>query len=75
MSVHEQELDSLRRELKDALPRWREMELETDLWPRMLRRMEVPPARFGWLESVLLALAAALIVVFPELLPVMLYHL
>ena len=65
----------VRNQLRSALPPWQEAELQADLWPRMLHRLEQSPACFGWLESVLVGLIALTLAIFPELLPAMLYHL
>lgn len=69
------ELDFLRKQMKAHLPPWPEPELKTDLWPRMLRRMEDAPARFGWFEALLAAAIVLVFAAFPDLLPVLFYHL
>jgi hypothetical protein len=46
-----------------------------DLWPRMLRKLDEGERRWPWLDWVLVAVAAAWIVVFPEVIPSLLYHL
>jgi len=69
------EFDFVRAQLRAALPPRRDLALEADLWPRMLRRLEEAPARFGWFEAVLLGLIAVMLAVFPELIPAILYHL
>ena len=69
------ELDFIRRQLRNALPPLTNPELKVDLWPRMLRRLESPPATFGWFESILVGLVALTFAIFPALLPAMLYHL
>ena len=43
MSDEDRELDFIRRQLRSALPPWNDAEsaeLQVDLWPRMLRRLE-----------------------------------
>ena len=75
MSNDEFELDLVGRQLRDAMPPWRNCELKTDLWPQMLRRMEETPFRFGWLESAVLGVVVVSFTFFPELIPLMLYHL
>jgi hypothetical protein len=45
-----------------------------DLWPRMLRKLD-EGERWHWLDWLLVAVAAAWIVVFPEVIPSLLYHL
>lgn len=75
MTGNDRELDFIRRQLKGAIPPRQDRRLNTDLWPRMLRRMEEPSVTFGLFESLLVALVVLSFVLFPELIPVMLYHL
>jgi len=75
MNNDEREIDFIRKQLQSALSPLGEPELRVDLWPRMLRRIEEPPARFGWFESILVASVALVFAVFPRLMPAMLYHL
>jgi hypothetical protein len=75
MNHDDRELDFIRRHLRSALPPLSDAELHTDLWPRMLRRLEESPETFGWVESILVGLVALTLAIFPELLPAMLYHL
>ncbi len=46
-----------------------------DLWPRMLRRLDRGQARPGWLDWALAAAALAWMILFPEIIPSLLYHL
>jgi hypothetical protein len=69
------ELDLFRKQLRAAMPPCRDVELKTDLWPRMLRRMEDSPAHFGWFETLLATLIVLAFVAFPELIPFVFYHL
>ena len=71
----EDELDHIRKQLQMALPPCREPQLKTDLWPRMLRRLEHAPARFGWFEALLAGAIVLAFAAFPELIPVLFYHL
>ncbi len=57
------------------MPPVKDAELQVDLWPRMLRRLEEPPVTFGWFESILVGLVAVTLAIFPKLLPAILYHL
>lgn len=75
MNGGDEEHDFIRGELRAALPPWRDLTSEADLWPRMLRRLEEAPARFGWFEAVLVGMIAVALAIFPELIPAMLYHL
>jgi hypothetical protein len=75
MNDDDRTLESIRGQLRTALPPWRDLELETDLWPHMRRRLEESRVRFGWRESVVAALIVLTLAIFPELIPVVLYHL
>lgn len=75
MSHDDRAADFVRQQLKSALPPLNDAELTVDLWPRMLRRLEAAPVTFGWFETILAGLVAIAFIVFPELLPAMLYHL
>ena len=75
MNHEHDELEFVRKQLRSALPPLSDVELQVDLWPRMLRRLEETPATFGWFESTLVALVAITFAIFPELLTAMLYHL
>jgi hypothetical protein len=46
-----------------------------DLWPRMLRRLDRGETRRPWLDWVLAAVAVAWMVLFPEVIPSLMYHL
>jgi hypothetical protein len=72
---NDREIEFVRKQLRAALPPLNDAELQTDLWPRMLRRLEDTPATFGWRESILAAIVAITFAIFPELLTAMLYHL
>ncbi|HTW67548.1 MAG TPA: hypothetical protein VME17_23175 [Bryobacteraceae bacterium] len=55
-------------------------ELRRDLWPAMLKRLEAKHAFLSWFEVpwfdwALLAVVAALLIIFPGAIPVLLYHL
>jgi hypothetical protein len=75
MNHNDRELDLIGKQLRSALPPWHDPDLRVDLWPRMLRRLEEPPATFGWFESILVGLVALTFAIFPKLLPALLYHL
>jgi hypothetical protein len=65
--------------LKKSLPptsSGADAELQRDLWPAMLKRLEAhPAAAVPWFDWALLAAVAALLVLFPGAIPVLLYHL
>ena len=50
-------------------------ELEHDLWPRMLRRLDERTSRVPWFDWVLLALLAVWFFLSPAGIPLLLYHL
>ena len=50
-------------------------ELERDLWPRMLQRLDQQPvARIPWFDWALAALLGAACLFFPGMIPALLYH-
>jgi len=71
------EVDRIQRLLKSSLPRVPNAEPTRDLWPDMLKRIEGGGSgvRFGILDWVIAGLVAASMLVFPELIPGLLYHL
>jgi hypothetical protein len=75
MTENDRELDFIGRHLQAALPPWRDENPQRDLWPEMLRRMQQPPLTFGWFEAALVGAVVVSVAAFPELLPVMLFHL
>jgi len=48
---------------------------ERDLWPRMLRKLDQGNGQRPWLDWILAGLAGAWILVFPQVIPSLLYHL
>ena len=70
-----EQFGELRKELRDAMPAIGRAELRRDLWPDMLRRMERPQVRVPWFDWALLALAGASLILFPALIPALLYQL
>ena len=67
--------EKMREALRRAIPPVTDPELPRDLWPEMLRRLEQRPTRVPWFDWALAALLAALFFIFPEAIPVLLYHL
>jgi hypothetical protein len=67
--------DDLIRALQSAVPRWPGDRPAPDLWPRLLRRLDDAPPRFGWFESALVGAIVILFAVFPEIVPMLLWHL
>jgi hypothetical protein len=65
----------LRELLKVAVPPVADVELERDLWPRMLQRLDQQPvARVPWFDWALAALLGAACLLFPGMIPALLYH-
>lgn len=50
-------------------------ELQRDLWPQMLRRLDQQPIRVPWFDWALAAILSAILVFFPGAIPALLYHL
>jgi hypothetical protein len=64
------------RQLQSAVPPWPSGDGPSgDLWPRMLRRLDQAPPRWGWFEAALLAAIALVLAVFPEAVPLLLWHM
>ncbi|MGA7381737.1 MAG: hypothetical protein WBX03_12885 [Terriglobales bacterium] len=72
MNQHNDE--KIRELLKRSIGQSRE-ELERDLWPQMLRRLEERSAAVPWFDWALLALMALCLVLVPNTIPLLLYHL
>jgi len=73
--MNQPQIDDLRKFLKDALSPAGGLELQRDLWPAMLRRLDQPAFRVPWWDWTLLAAVTALLFFFPGMLPALLYHL
>jgi len=50
-------------------------ELKRDLWPEMLRRLDRPPVRVPWFDWAAAALLLLCLLLFPEVIPAVLYQL
>jgi len=75
---HDNDKD-LRKLLKQNIARAANAELPRDLWPRMLEELSHQPAgvlvHVPWFDWVLAGLAGAALILFPGIIPVLLYHL
>jgi len=71
----EKEDDKLRALLRAALPPVGDAEPSRDLWPQMLGRLDQRAPRVSWPDLVLAALALIWLLIFPEVLPGLLYQL
>lgn len=60
--------------LKQAMPPT-DRELNRDLWPQMLRRLEQRTSAVPWFDWALVALLVVGLLVSPHTIPVLLYHL
>ena len=69
---NENELKAL---LQREFPSLKGAELQRDLWPRVLRRLEAPPLRIPWFDWAMVAAVAGALLLFPGAIPALLYHL
>ncbi|HUN84382.1 MAG TPA: hypothetical protein VMU48_08385 [Terracidiphilus sp.] len=67
--------DRIKKLLKQALPPMGEAELERDLWPDMLRRMDAAHEAPPWFDWALAAALAGFVAFVPMSIPVLLYYL
>jgi hypothetical protein len=76
MNHHENEKE-LQELLKREFPTLQNAELQHDLWPQMLRRLDAQPepARVPWFDWALAAAVAAALLLFPNAIPALLYQL
>jgi hypothetical protein len=66
----------LRELLKQAMAPVKDVELRRDLWPEMLKRLDQErPVQVPWFDWVLAALLSATLLLFPGVIPALLYHL
>jgi len=72
--MNKQEEDRIQSLLKQAMPPVSH-ELNRDLWPQMLRRLQQRSAAVPWFDWALLALLVLGLFVAPSSIPVLLYHL
>jgi hypothetical protein len=52
-----------------------DLELKRDLWPRMLQKLDERPFGASWLDWVLAALLPIWLMLFPSVIPGLVYHL
>lgn len=65
----------IRELLRDAFRPPANGEPGRDLWPRMLRRLDQEHEHWSWVDWILAAVAGIWILVFPNVIPGVLYHL
>jgi hypothetical protein len=70
----EQDDRQIREALQQSFPAVN-TELNRDLWPAMLRKLDASPARVPWYDWVLIGLSASVFLFFPQLILVLVYHL
>jgi hypothetical protein len=75
--IRDQATETVERLLRQALPRIEDdAELDHDLWPAMLRKLEERrKVNVPWFDWVLAGGLAALLAVFPAWIPLLLYYL
>lgn len=61
--------------LKREFPPLQNAELQRDLWPQMLRRLDAQPLRVPWFDWALAAAVAVALLLFPNAIPALLYQL
>lgn len=66
----------LRELLKDSIAAAKNTELQRDLWPEMLKRLDQEQTvHVPWFDWALAALLSAALLLFPGVIPALLYHL
>ena len=69
------DLERMAEALKSAMAPVTSVELQQDLWPQMLRQLDQRAAQARWFDWALGGIAAILLLLSPEVVPVLLYHL
>jgi hypothetical protein len=73
--MNHQDEKALQALLKREFPPFESAELQRDLWPEMLRRLDAQPLRVPWFDWALAAAVAAMLLLFPGAIPALLYQL
>jgi hypothetical protein len=73
--TEEENNKELKTLLKDALAPVQRTELQRDLWPQILGRLDEQPLHVPWFDWALAAVLAASLLLFPGAIPALLYHL
>lgn len=71
----DEEIRKIQILLKETFPPLPNAELQRDLWPNMQERMNRPAIRLAWWDWALLTGATTVILLFPTMIPALLYHL
>ena len=72
---HEENNQEIKELLRQAMTPMKNTELQRDLWPQLLRRLDEQPFRAPWFDWALAAIVAAFLLLFPGTIPALLYHL
>jgi len=68
--------EKLKQLIRQAIAPVKDAELQRDLWPQMLNRLQQQePVRVPWFDWVLAGVLGAILVLFPGAIPALLYHL
>ena len=73
--MNERDEEQLRKLLKNALSPVADTDLKQDLWPRMLTKLDESTIRVSWLDWALMALVSVWFILFPQVIPALLYYL
>jgi hypothetical protein len=75
--MNEENEKQLRQLIQQGIAPMKDTELQRDLWPQMLKRLqqEQQPTRVPWFDWVLAAVSCLILVLFPGVIPALLYHL
>jgi hypothetical protein len=81
--TNEENSKEIKAFLKAAIAPVRDSELRRDLWPQMMRKLDEQPSpvdpapmnNVPWFDWALAAIFSAVLFLFPEAIPALLYHL
>ena len=73
--MNDHALKNLSEKLRESIPPQKQSELTRDLWPATLARLNEHRLRVPWFDWALVALATAVLIFFPGVIPALLYHL
>ena len=67
--------EKLQQLLRKSIPPVKDQQLERDLWPQMLLRLDERVVQVHWLDWALAAVLIVCLAFYPELIPLLFYHL
>jgi hypothetical protein len=71
--------EQLKQLIRQAIAPVKDAELQRDLWPQMRKRLQREqqhePVRVPWFDWVLAVVSCLILVLFPGVIPALLYHL